>query len=150
MLQLIAQSQFGSGIQDPGSYFDTDSTAGAGAAFTNIEIFISNVIGVLTVLGGLFFVFFFVQAAFTWITAGGDSGNIEKARNKMVQGVIGLIVLVASYALIGVIGAIVGLNLLSPADTLRTLVPGNWSTPAFEACLANGNTPGECRAAQGN
>lgn len=145
--RFILNSQFGSGIQDPGSYFAADADSAVDLnAFSNIEIFISNVIAVLTVLGGLFFVFFFVQAAFTWITAGGDSGNIEKARNKMVQGVIGLIVLVASYALVGVIGSIVGLDLLNPAATLTRLSPGSSSSSfsSMQDCLDAGNSFSYC------
>jgi hypothetical protein len=127
MSNFILKSQFGPGLQDPSNYFAGNDSGAAGTTnvLTNVETFISNVIGVLTVLGGLFFVFFFVQGAFSWITAGGDSGQIEKARNKMIQGVLGLIVLVASYAIIGLIGAIVGLNLLNPAKSLEKLVPAS-------------------------
>jgi hypothetical protein len=122
MLQLIAQ-QFGPGLTDPSGYFEKDSATGTNA-FSNLEILVSNIIGLLTVLGGLFFVFFFVQGAFQWITAGGDSGKIEKARGQMIQGILGVIVLVASYAIIGLIGTIVGLKLLTPAQTLNNLRPG--------------------------
>lgn len=122
MLQLIAQ-QFGPGLSDPSDYFEKNSATGTNA-FSNVEVLISNIIGLLTVLGGLFFVFFFVQGAFSWITAGGDSGKIDKARNQMIQGVLGVIVLVASYAIIGLIGTIVGLKLLTPGDTLMRLRPG--------------------------
>src|SRR5688572_15356673 len=131
MLTLIAQ-QFGPGLSAPSDYFANDSASGVNA-FSNLEILVSNIIGLLTVLGGLFFVFFFVLAAFQWITAGGDSGKIEKARGQMTQGILGLVVLVASYGIIGLIGSIVGIRLLSPAQTLNDLRPGLTGTSTDRA-----------------
>jgi len=96
---------------------------GVDEATANLELFISNIIGFLTVLGGIFFVVQFVLAAFNWITSGGDSSKIQKARDKMVQGALGLIVVIASYALIGLIGSIIGLDLLNVGKQIENLVP---------------------------
>lgn len=142
MLTLIAQSQFGEGLTDTSNYFAKDSGESLNA-FSNLEILISNIIGLLTVLGGLFFVFFFVQAAFTWITAGGDSSKIEKARGQMTQGILGLVVLVAAYGIIGLIGTVVGLRLLSPAATLLQLKPGATGGD-YAQCLENAPDPSFC------
>jgi len=150
MLSLIT-AQFGQGITDTSGYFAQSSGDGINA-FSNVELLISNMFGLITVLGGLFFIFFFVSGGFTWITAGGDSGKIEKARNQMVQGVIGLIILVASYAIIGLIGRVVGLNLLTPGAELLKLTPAAVNNAAggaptnFNECVAAGSGVGECRA----
>jgi len=89
----------------------------------NLETFISNIIGVLTILGGLFFIFYFIMGGLTWITAGGEQGKIVKARDQMIQAVIGMIVIVASYGLIGLVGAFVGYDFLHPAAALLKLQP---------------------------
>lgn len=91
----------------------------------NLEIILSNVLGLMTTIGAIFFVVYFVMAAVEWITAGGESGKITNARNKMMQGVLGLIILVAAYGIIGLIGSLVGISILNPAETLREISPGN-------------------------
>ena len=63
------------------------------------------------------------MAGISWISAGGDSSKVADARMKIIQGVIGMIVIVASYAVIGLIGTIVGINILNPAQLLSQLVP---------------------------
>jgi hypothetical protein len=89
----------------------------------NLELFISQILGILTVVASLFFVVNMMLAAVNWITAGGDASKISKARDSMVQNTIGLIIVVGSYAIIGLIGSIVGLQLLRPAQVLQTIIP---------------------------
>jgi hypothetical protein len=147
MLQLIAQANFGQGITNNSSLFSESSGEGLNA-YSNLESLISSMIGLLTVLGGIFFVFFFVLGAFQWITAGGDSSKVEKARNQMIQGVLGLVVMVAAYAIIGLIGTVVGLDLLRPGAALQRLQPAsstssttstqNQASP-FEECMNRTN-----------
>ncbi|MFZ5376326.1 MAG: hypothetical protein ACOZAN_01495 [Patescibacteria group bacterium] len=93
-------------------------------ALKNGETIISNIIGVLTILGGIFYVVYFVVACIEWINAGGDSGKAQKARDKMIQGAIGLIIIVAAYGVIGLIGTIIGVELLRPAKMIKELVTG--------------------------
>ena len=88
-----------------------------------LELVISNVLGILTTIGGLLFIYTFIQGAINWISAGGDSGKIQKARDQMTQGAIGLIILVAAYAIIGLIGSIAGIDILNPAKMLTPLIP---------------------------
>lgn len=128
MLQLIAQGTFGKGITDNSGFFSQSSAEGTNA-YTNLETLISNMIGLLTVLGGIFFVFVFVLGAFNWINGGGDSGKVEKARTQMIQGVIGLIIMVAAYSIIGLIGSVVGLDLLTPGAALQQLQPTSSPLP---------------------
>ncbi|GIK84473.1 MAG: hypothetical protein BroJett025_10950 [Patescibacteria group bacterium] len=115
---LIAQ-QFGS--FKPTSPLVEGAEENPGA---NLEAIISNVLGVLTIVGGIFFIIYFMVASFEWITAGGDAGKLTTARNKMMQGVLGLIVLVAAYGIIGLIGSLVGIELLKPAELLESVTPG--------------------------
>jgi len=96
----------------------SDTTAGA---LSNLELFISNIIGFITVIGGVFFVIYFVLGAFEWITSGGDKGKAEKARQRITNGAIGLVILVASYAIIGLLGSFIGLDLLNPAEQIRSI-----------------------------
>lgn len=94
---------------------NVDTNAGA---LSTMELIISSMLGLLTALGGIFFIYTFLQGALSWISAGGDSGKIQKARDQMIQGAIGLIILVAAYAIIGVIGTVVGIDILTPAKMI--------------------------------
>ncbi len=89
----------------------------------NVVKLLSNIIGFITLLGGLFFIVYLFLAAFDWLSAGGDSGKVEKARNRMTQGVLGLIVMVMAYSIIGIISHIIGLDLINLGDTIKTLKP---------------------------
>src|SRR5258708_2671364 len=100
----------------------TDATGVVAAQY--LETFISNAIGALTIIGGLFFIFYFVMGALNWITAGGDTGKITKARDQMIQGVTGMIVIVISYGLMGLVGSFLGLDLLHPAKIFLDILKG--------------------------
>jgi len=89
----------------------------------NLVIFISNLLGLITILGALFFIVYFFIAAFNWVTGGEDTGKVEKARHKMMHGVLGLVVIVMSYSLIGLVSTIVGINLIDLEATLDLLNP---------------------------
>lgn len=115
-------AQFGSGFQPPSDTYGSNSNTNPGV-LSDLETFISTMIGVITVLGSIFFIVNFLLAALSWISAGGDSGKISSARDKMVQSAIGLIVVVGGYAIVGLIGTIVGLDILHPKAALEALIP---------------------------
>lgn len=117
--QLI---QFG-GFTPPVNNEYTDGASVGNGSLTILEKFFSNLLGVLTILGSIFFIVNFILGALSWITAGGDSGKIETARNRMMQSAIGLVIIVAAYGIIGIIGTIVGIDILNPAAMLETLIP---------------------------
>lgn len=88
---------------------------------TSTELLFSQIIGFLTLLGGLIFIVMFLNGAFKWITGGEDASKIQKARDLMVQAVLGLVVMVAGYAIIGLVGSVVGFDMLNPAENARTI-----------------------------
>lgn len=114
-------SLFGTqGISDPGNnFFKGEDSKEDLNALTNLEFLVSQIIGILTVTAGLFFIVYFVIGAFRWVTAGGDSGAVGKARDQMLQATIGLVLVVLSYSIVGLIGSVVGLNILNPAVVLQ-------------------------------
>jgi cytochrome bd-type quinol oxidase subunit 2 len=118
-MKLLTQAaNFGSnGIQPASDAFSKGSAVRPDTAVNNVELFISNMIGLLTIVAGLFFVFYFIMGGLNWITAGGEQGKIEKARDQMVQSVIGMVVIVISYGLMGIIGKFLGIDILQPGNT---------------------------------
>jgi hypothetical protein len=83
--------------------------------------FLSTMITTMTIFGSLAFVVYFSLGALTWITAGGDKTKIGSAQSQMTQGAIGLIAIVASYFIIGIVGNVLGLNILNPIKMLNTI-----------------------------
>lgn len=119
----LIHAQFGGGFKPPSDSAYTPETITNENVLSLLVLFLSNLIGILTIMGGLFFIVYSFLGAFGWITAGGDSGKVEKARERIFHGVLGLIVLVMSYALIGIVGTIVGLDLINLEDTIRSVAP---------------------------
>lgn len=67
----------------------------------------------LTVVGGIALLLYLIWGAIDWLVAGGDSGKVQKARDKMTNAVIGFIILIGSYSIVGFIGSLIGYNLLT-------------------------------------
>ena len=98
--------------------------------------------GNATTLGALLTIGYFILGAFEWITSEGDSGKLQKARNKMLHAAIGLLILVSAFIIIGFISAlffgnnfdILNLNFIFPnapsvPGSAHTGLPATTPTP---------------------
>lgn len=79
---------------------------------------ISMIITTFTVIGGLAFAIFFTLGGLKWLTAGGDKAKVQEAQSQMTQGVIGLVAIVAGLFITGLVGNILGIDILNPFKTL--------------------------------
>ena len=105
----------------------------------SLELYISDIIGAITVLAVLFFIVFSFLAAYEWVTAGSDSGKVEKAKNRFIWGTLGLILIVAAYAIVGLIGSLVGVSILNPGELLQNIIPG--TTPDAAPTIPSTGAP---------
>ncbi len=64
---------------------------------------INRVLTFIFIISALLVFVYLVWGSLDWITSGGDKGKTEKARNKMVSAVVGLIIILASYAAINLV-----------------------------------------------
>ena len=64
----------------------------------------------------------FVIGAFQWVTSGGDKGKLESARNRMLYGVMGMVLIIGSYSMLGLISGLIGIDLLNPAEQIMQIV----------------------------
>lgn len=78
----------------------------AGIIFAN---FISSAVGLITIIGVIWFVFIIVTGAVAIITSGGDKQAFEAAKKKITSGIIGLVVTIAAIFIINLIGKIIGI-----------------------------------------
>jgi len=82
----------------------------AGEAPSLFATFISSAIGLMTLIGIIWFVFIFFIGAIGIITSGGDKNSMEQAKKKLSSGLIGLVIMLFAILIIGFIGNIFGLN----------------------------------------
>jgi hypothetical protein len=91
---------------------------------------ISSILGFLTIVGGLWFTVNFILAAVSWISAGGDKGKTQQAKDKITNAVIGLAIVVGAYAIAGLVGSILGLDFLNLSGAIKIISPNK--TPVCE------------------
>ncbi len=77
--------------------------------FANI---IGSLLSAVMVIALILVLLYLVWGAIGWITAGGDSSKVNEARNKMVQAVIGIIVLAATLAIFSFVQYFLGVEAL--------------------------------------
>lgn len=96
---------------------------GGSGSITMLARVLSTTIGLLTVLGVLYFVFILITGAIALINSGGDKGSIETARKKIGTGAIGVVVLIAAIFVMDLIANILDipniLNLSAMLDLIR-------------------------------
>lgn len=96
---------------------DTDR----GTAPSVFNSVLSIVVGIISIIGGIWFIFVLVTGAVSLITSGGDKAAVESARKRIATGAIGLVVLIASIFIIDIFGRILGINFLNPAAFISSL-----------------------------
>lgn len=69
-----------------------------------IIAFLLNILRVVFVVAGIYAFFNIILAGFTYMSAGGDSKKLESAWAKIWQSLVGLILVVASFAFAALIG----------------------------------------------
>lgn len=75
------------------------AASGAGIRSFELEIIIGQIIGVLFGLLGVIFLVLTIYSGYLWMTAGGNADQVEKAKRMLVQGIIGLTILLSAYAI---------------------------------------------------
>lgn len=77
----------------------TANVAGLSTANVDIATRIGQIIGIALSLVGVVFLVLMVYGGFIWMTAAGDSEKIKKAKGIIINAVIGIIIVLASYAI---------------------------------------------------
>ncbi len=83
---------------------------------------VSNVITTLVIIAVIIAVFFLVWGGIKWIMSGGDKAKVESARNTIIGGIVGLVLVFLSYFIITVVAQMFGIN-LSTGLTLPNIIP---------------------------
>jgi len=85
-------------LNDADSALDTVSQK-TGIDQKDFSAVTGNVVNMIFIFVGLVFFALMVYAGLRWMTARDQADKVEKARNTMIAAVIGLIIVVAAYAI---------------------------------------------------
>jgi hypothetical protein len=96
---------------------DQADTGGLAGATTDPGEYFSSIIGGIMVVAVLLVLFFLIWGAIEWITAGGDQNKIQKGRDKIVQSIIGIIVLSSALAIFSVLQVFLGIEIIGGLNT---------------------------------
>lgn len=77
---------------------------------TDFQAYFNKILGLVFVIAVMLVFFNLIMAGFSWITAGSDKGKTDGARSRIMNAVIGLIVLAASYAILMLVLNFLGID----------------------------------------
>ncbi len=83
-----------------------------GFTIPNFGDVLTFVIRIFFIIGGLIAMLYLLLGAFAWITSGGNKEAVDKARDKIMNAIIGVILIFAVLAIVGLIE-----QLVFPADS---------------------------------
>jgi len=72
-----------------------------------------NIIGLILVFGAVAFFFMLLWGAVSWIISGGDKAHIESAKARITSALIGLVLMLSTFAIVKLIEAFFGIDILS-------------------------------------
>jgi hypothetical protein len=87
------------------------SLTGSGA-LDAIASVVSSVIGFMTIAAGIWFIFQFLIGGYTWLSSMGDKHRLEEARNRIVNALIGLVIVVGGWGILALVGQFFGIDFL--------------------------------------
>ena len=91
-----------------------------------IASIISRILGLATILAGLWFFAQLLIAGFSWLTSGGEADKLAAARDRIVYAFTGLVIVVGALAIMSVLQIFFGIDFLlrNPADLVTQLKGG--------------------------
>lgn len=85
------------GMAAPDLGLDDAQAIGLGDA--GVKDIVNNIISIILGFLGLIAVILILIGGFLWMTAGGNEDRVKKGRQYIINGVIGLIIILAAYAI---------------------------------------------------
>lgn len=123
MRNLIAQTS--NSLGEPLSGVGNIGLPDGGSEGVNVFArIISSIIGLLTLIGALYFLIVLITGAIGIISAGGDKGRYENAKSKITTGVIGLVVLISAMFLMDLIATLLGIENILDIGEMIDLISG--------------------------
>ena len=96
---LLAMPAMASAASDPSINFGLDTFDNSGLGDNDLKTTIASLLNVVLGFLGILAVLIILLGGFKWMTSQGDSGKVDDAKNLIGAGVIGLVIILASYAI---------------------------------------------------
>lgn len=85
---------------------------------------IGNIIGFMTVIGALWFLFQVIIAGYNWLGAGNDKQKLAEAQGKLTSSVIGFGVVALAIVVVRLVATLLGIDIaLDPIKVIPLLTP---------------------------
>jgi hypothetical protein len=97
-----SNSVFGK-VDAPPGVVDFNNSSAAGGSNIGLIVFISNIIKLATVIAGIWVLFNFITAGFTYITSQGESKAATQVKDQITNSVSGLVFIIGAYTVIALI-----------------------------------------------
>jgi hypothetical protein len=92
-------------------------------ALTQVTHAVSAIIGFMTIVGSLWFMFQLLFGGYEWISSAGDTKKLTTARQRIMNGFFGLVIIIAAWIIMAVVGQFFGYDLLvgNPGTIIQQL-----------------------------
>ncbi len=81
--------------------------------FSDLGQFMSIILQVVIIVAGLGAFVFLILGGIQFLTSGGEKVQVEAARNRITYAIMGLVIIVGTYALTRVIETVFGISIVS-------------------------------------
>jgi len=81
---------------------------------TALAIFIKNALNAVYIVVGLITFIYLILGGFKYVTAAGDTKVVQEASKQITGAITGLVIIIASYAFVSVIGIVLGVPIFTP------------------------------------
>lgn len=76
--------------------------------------FLSYLFQLAGVIAGIFFIVQIISAGYDYIAANGDVKKFQNAGNKILQSLLGIVIVASAFILAGLVSRLTGINILKP------------------------------------
>jgi hypothetical protein len=111
----VAKAQDEGAISEGGANFSISDfnflrpfQTGAGDTTRTFNDLFGNIIGLVLTIAAIVAFFYLIVSGFQYITAGGDAGKAQTARQGIINALIGIVIILISYLVLRYVGTLIG------------------------------------------
>jgi len=77
---------------------------------TQVENTVSQVIGILTVIGVIYFAIQLILGGYAYLSSEGDKSKLESARKRLTNSILGLLIIIIAVGITALLASLAGLD----------------------------------------
>lgn len=93
--------------------FESDIVGGNPFKITDIGGFVTNILEVIMIVAAIASLVYLFWGGLEWITSGGDKAGTEKAKSKITDAIIGLVIVFSAWAIFQLLQTFLGFSITS-------------------------------------